>query len=98
MEAISAGKDDAWLGTEEYVAESTAANAYIVTGRTIASHPLSNDVLHGITRASLTRLITATEFTLGERKFTIDEAKSADEDFAASFSRRAEDTPERRSA
>lgn len=84
MEAVRAGKDDAWMVQNGYVTESTAANAYIVMGKTIITHPLSNDVLHGITRASLMRFAQHTDFTIEERRFTIDEAKSADEAFVTS--------------
>ncbi len=74
MEAVGAGKDDAWLVQDGYVTEATAANAYIVKGRSIISHPLSNDVLHGITRSSLMRFAASADFTIVERKFTVEEA------------------------
>lgn len=79
MEAVNAGKDDAWLVKDGFVTEASAANAYIVKGKTIISHPLTNSVLHGITRASLLAFIARSDFTLEQRKFSLEEAKTADE-------------------
>lgn len=83
-QAIRQGKDDAWLVEDGYVTEATAANAYIVSGRKIISHPLSNSVLHGITRSSLLKSISGTGYMVDERKFTLLEAKAADEAFITS--------------
>jgi D-alanine transaminase len=63
------------------VTEGTANNAYIVKGRKIITRALSNDILHGITRASLLRYAKEAQMEVIERNFTIEEAQGADEAF-----------------
>ena len=55
MMAKAAGADDAWLVEDGKVTEGTSNNAYIVKGDTIITRQLSNDILHGITRAAVLR-------------------------------------------
>jgi D-alanine transaminase len=47
---------------------------------------LSNDILHGITRASVLRFAAEAQMVVEERPFTIEEAHSADEAFTTSAS------------
>ena len=84
MAAKAAGVDDAWFIEEGHITEGTSNNAYIVKGNTIITRPLSNEVLHGITRAALLRLAAGAQMKVEERPFTLDEAKSADEAFISS--------------
>lgn len=86
MEARSRGCDDAWLVEDGFVTEGTSNNAYIVTGGTIVTRALSNDILHGITRAAVLRFAREAQMTIEERSFTVDEAKAADEAFITSAS------------
>ena len=86
MAAKKAGADDAWLVEDGYVTEGTSNNAYIVKGRTIITRALSNDILHGITRAAVLRFAKEAQMDVEERNFTIDEAKTADEAFVTSAS------------
>ena len=53
MMAKKAGVDDAWFVQDGFVTEGTANNAYIVKDGRIITRELSNDILHGITRAAL---------------------------------------------
>lgn len=77
--------DDVWLIEDGYVTEGGSSNAYIVThDNKIVTRPLSNDILHGITRASLMKLAEAAEFEIEERFFTIEEAYCAKEAFISS--------------
>ena len=56
MAAKKAGCDDAWMVEDGVVTEGTSNNAYIVTKEgTIVTRHLSNDILHGITRAAVLR-------------------------------------------
>ena len=55
MMAKKAGCDDAWLVEDGHVTEGTSNNAYIVKGGKIITRQLSNDILHGITRAAVLR-------------------------------------------
>lgn len=86
MMAKKAGADDAWMIEDGYVTEGTSNNAYIVKGNKIITRALSNDILHGITRAAVLRFAQEAQMEVEERNFTIDEAKSADEAFITSAS------------
>jgi D-alanine transaminase len=84
MMAKNAGADDAWMTEDGYVTEGTSNNAYIVKGNKIITRGLSNDILHGITRAAVLRFAREAQMDVEERNFTIDEAKEADEAFITS--------------
>ncbi|UWQ37913.1 D-amino-acid transaminase [Leisingera aquaemixtae] len=86
MMAKKAGADDAWLVEDGYVTEGTSNNAYYVKNGKIVTRPLSNDILHGITRAAVLRLAAEAQMEIEERLFTIKEAKEADEAFTTSAS------------
>ncbi|MER0239307.1 D-amino-acid transaminase [Fulvimarina sp. MAC8] len=88
MEAKAKGADDAWMVDENgFVTEGTSNNAYIVKqdGTVITRH-LSNDILHGITRASVVGLAEQEGCTVEVRPFSVDEAKAAQEAFITSAS------------
>lgn len=84
MMAQKAGADDAWMVEDGLVTEGTANNAYIVRDGRIITRHLSNEILHGITRAAVLRLAREAQMEVEERGFTLDEAKSADEAFITS--------------
>ena len=90
MEAKAHGCDDAWLVEDgpmgPVVTEGTSNNAYIIKGGSIITRALSNDILHGITRAAVLRFAREAQMTVEERSFTVDEAKDADEAFITSAS------------
>jgi D-alanine transaminase len=86
MMAKKAGCDDAWMIEDGHVTEGTSNNAYIVKGNKIITRQLSNDILHGITRAAVLRFAREAQMEVEERPFTIDEAKAADEGFVTSAS------------
>ncbi|MDQ7262167.1 D-amino-acid transaminase [Paracoccus sp. PS-1] len=86
MEAKARGADDAWLVEDGFVTEGTSNNTYIVKDGKIVTRPLSNDILHGITRASLLRYAAEAQMQIEERPFTIEEAQAADEAFFTSAS------------
>ncbi|MEY8838005.1 aminotransferase class IV, partial [Cribrihabitans sp. XS_ASV171] len=86
MMAKKAGADDAWMIEDGHVTEGTSNNAYIVKGGRIVTRPLSNEILHGITRKAVLRLAEEAQMEVEERLFTIDEAKQADEAFTTSAS------------
>ena len=86
MMAKKAGCDDAWLVEDGFVTEGTSNNAYIVKGGRIITRNLSNDILHGITRAAVLRFAREAQMEVEERPFTIEEAKAADEAFITSAS------------
>ncbi len=86
MQAKARGADDAWLVEDGTVNEGTSNNAYIVKDGTIITRQLSNDILHGITRASVLKLAEEAQMKVEERPFTIEEAQGADEAFITSAS------------
>ncbi len=86
MAAKKAGCDDAWMVEDGFVTEGTSNNAYIVKDGRIITRDLSNDILHGITRAAVLRFAREAQMEVEERPFTIDEAKAADEAFITSAS------------
>ncbi|MGY2572382.1 D-amino-acid transaminase [Vibrio sp. C8] len=83
--AHAAGAEDVWLIEDGFVTEGGSSNAYIVTQENVlVTRPLSNDILHGITRASLMKLAQELKLTIEERLFTINEAYQAKEAFISS--------------
>lgn len=86
MAAKAAGADDAWLVEDGEVTEGTSNNAYIVKGGKIITRHLSNDILHGITRAAVLRFAREAQMDVEERAFTIEEAQAAEEAFVTSAS------------
>jgi len=86
MMAQKAGADDAWMVQDGYVTEGTSNNAYIVKDGLIITRALSNNILHGITRAAVLRFADEAQMKIEERNFTIEEAQQADEAFITSAS------------
>ncbi len=85
--AKEAGAVDAWMVEDGYVTEGSSNNAFIVDkeGKLITRH-LGNEILPGITRASVLELVEKENIVFEERSFTIDEAKFASEAFITSAS------------
>ena len=86
MMAKKAGADDAWMVEDGFVTEGTSNNAYFIKGNKIVTRALSNDILHGITRAAVLRFAAEAQMEVEERNFTIAEAQEADEAFITSAS------------
>ncbi len=84
QQALDAGADDAWLVEDGFVTEGTSNNAWIVKGGRLITRQLSNDILHGITRAVALRLAAEDAVVIEERPFTVAEALAADEAFVTS--------------
>ncbi len=87
MKASKAGADDAWLVEDGFITEGTSNNAYIVqSSGNIITRNLSNDILHGITRASLLEFAAEEGVTVEQRPFTVEEALEAEEAFITAAS------------
>lgn len=83
--AIDAKVDDAWFVEDGYITEGSSSNAYIVTKKgVLVTRPLSNDILHGITRKALLTLAEKEKITIEERLFSVEEAYQASEAFVSS--------------
>eukprot|EP00977_Amphora_coffeiformis_P020875 scaffold8602_cov196-Amphora_coffeaeformis.AAC.33 len=96
MQAKAAGVDDAWMveassssadASTAVVTEGSSNNAWIVKDGTFVTRPTAHDILAGITRATVLRLLDETPgMTLEERPFTLQEVYQADEAFCTSSS------------
>lgn len=85
MEAKAQGCHDAWMTRDGYITEGSSNNAYIVTqDGTIVTRQLSNEILAGITRASVLKCAELLQMKVEIRAFTKDEARNAKEAFATS--------------
>jgi D-alanine transaminase len=87
MQARKRGADDAWMVEDGHVTEGTSNNAWIVTrDGAIVTRPLSHDILHGITRASVIKVAQEAQMRVEERPFTPEEARGAAEAFITAAS------------
>lgn len=81
-DAKSAGYGEAiMLNAAGHVAEASSANLFVVTDRVIATPPLSEDVLAGITRSAVIELARNEGFEVVERVVDRTELYTADEVF-----------------
>ncbi len=86
--AKEAGAFEAWfVDAEGFVTEGTSSSAFIVDaeGR-IRTRALSNDLLHGVTRAALLRVARERQIPIVEAAFTRKEALTAREAFISAAS------------
>ena len=81
-----AGADETIMVADGYVTEGGSCNIYIVKDGVVITRHLSNEILAGITRASLLALAKENTIKIEERPFTLDEAFAADEVFTSSAS------------
>ena len=85
--AVQQGADDAWFVKDGFVTEGSSNNAFIVTKKgVVITRPLSQDILHGITRYSVIECLSQLGGRLEERPFTVEEAEEAEEAFVTSAS------------
>ncbi|MGH2358555.1 MAG: branched-chain amino acid transaminase [Candidatus Limnocylindria bacterium] len=81
-DAHAGGYDEALLLTADgHVAEASSANVFVVRGPEIATPPLADDVLPGITRAAVIQIATDAGHPVVERKIDRTELYLADEVF-----------------
>jgi len=85
--ALDAGAADAWMVEDGFITEGSSNNAFIldVDGKLITRH-LGNEILSGITRASVLELVEKENIVFEERPFSLDEAFNAKEAFITSAS------------
>lgn len=83
QQALAAGVRDAWLVNEQgLITEASASNAYIVNAKgEIVTHPLTQDILGGCTRAVVLEQAKKAGFRVIERAFSLKEALAAQEAF-----------------
>ena len=85
--ALDKGVHDAWFVEDGKVTEGSSNNAYIVSaaGR-VVTRRLGNEILHGVTRATVLELSRQAQVEVEERAFTLEEAYAAREAFVTSAS------------
>jgi branched-chain amino acid aminotransferase len=82
VEALKSGYDEAiMLNNNGKVAEGSAENIFIVKNGIIKTPPLNADILNGITRDSVIRLIKADGIKLIQKNISLKELLKADEVF-----------------
>ncbi|WP_020559097.1 D-amino-acid transaminase [Thiofilum flexile] len=84
QQALDAGMDEAWMVEKGFITEGTSNNAFIVKENKLITRQLSNEILHGITRASLLQIAHELNLVVEERPFTPEEAYQAQEAFISS--------------
>jgi D-alanine transaminase len=84
--AKQAGAFEAWLVDDEgYVTEGSSTNAWIVDGAgAVITRDLTNAILPGVTRKVMMQAMADAQMMVVERKFTVAEAKAAQEAFISS--------------
>ncbi len=80
--ADAAGADEALMvGPDDFITEGGATSFFIVKDRSIIARPVTNEILHGITRQSMLAVAKIESLRIQERRITLDEAYQADEAF-----------------
>jgi branched-chain amino acid aminotransferase len=81
-DANAAGYDDCLLLTEDgHIAEGSAANFFMLQGRTLVTPPVTDDILVGITRSAIMQLAGDLDLNVVERSIDRTEVYQADEAF-----------------
>jgi D-alanine transaminase len=82
QQAIDAGADDAIFVTEDSVVrEGSASNVFIASNSTLMTHPLTSNILPGITRAHVIDICNARRIAVREEFFDQSAMLAADEVF-----------------
>ena len=85
QEAQRRGADEALLvGPGGFVREGAGSNVFLVSGRRLRTHPLTSEILPGVTRQHVIRLATAAGWGVQERRFRLSTLQQADEVFLSS--------------
>ena len=85
--AHDAGAHEALMvDAEGYVTECGSTSFFIVKGDLVLTRPLNNDILPGVTRRAVVALCNTHGLRLVENRFTLDDAKAADEAFISGAS------------
>ena len=88
QQAAERGCTQAIFHRGDIVTECGSSNAYIVQGGRILTHPLTQGILGGTTRAHILALAAGLGMPVEERAFTVDALYAADEAFSSSVAAR----------
>lgn len=85
--ALRSKATEAWLVRDGKVTEGASSNAWILTpAGELVTHPLTHEILGGITRSTVIRCAESLQIKVVERAFSIEEAQKAREAFLTSAS------------
>ena len=85
-EAVRKKAYEAILIDNGKITEATASNVWIVKNNKLITHPSNTDILKGVTRETVKKLIKKNKLNLKEKSFTKKELYNADEVFITSAS------------
>ena len=83
-EASKQGAYETILVKGKKVTEAAHSNVWIVRGKKIITHPANKEILKGVTRTVLKKIINSLNLKLIEREFSIKELMKAEEVFITS--------------
>jgi len=75
------GYEALMIDDQGFITEGGATSFFIVTDKAIIARPVTNDILHGVTRRAMLSVAKNQGLNVEKRKFTLDEAFKADEAF-----------------
>lgn len=75
------GYEALMVDDEGFVTEGGATSFFIVTNGEIVARPVTNEILHGVTRQAMLKVAEAQGKAIVTRRFTFEEALAADEAF-----------------
>jgi len=82
QKALDSGCDDAiFVSDQDVVREGTSSNLFIVSDGRLITHPLTHNILPGVTRLAILRICQSTGLEVQESFFGIEELYGADEVF-----------------
>ena len=82
QKAIESGAyDTIFVSAEGVVREATSSNLFVLKDKTLITHPLTQNILAGITRAVVIEICKEINFPIEERYYNLDELYAADEAF-----------------
>jgi len=82
QKALDAGAYDCiFVSDKGIVREGTSSNTFIITGGVAVTHPLTPNILAGVTRATIIDICNHKDISVEERFYSIDELYDADEVF-----------------
>ncbi len=84
--AHGSGAFECWMIRDGVITEGASSNAWIVRDGCVQTHPLSHDVLGGVTRESVLELASADGIQVTERAFRPADVATAEEAFCTSTS------------
>ncbi|MEC8246313.1 MAG: aminotransferase class IV, partial [Pseudomonadota bacterium] len=74
------------IAPDGHVTEAGSSSFFFVKGRDLFVRPVSNDILHGITRQTMLRVAETHQLQVREEVYTLEQALAADEAFITAAS------------